>query len=248
MSYVTTFSIGDRLIGHDQPTYFIADIAANHDGSLDRAINLVTLAKDAGADCAKFQHFRAPHIVSDYGFKALGGQQSHQASWKKSVFEVYTDASLPWEWTKPLAEHAKKIDIEFMWECCGADEFAFETLGREYFGHVPSALESAGLLLRLHGAPMYFYKKGKGRYKAAPADALRAALASVEKKRLLAEQKQAYIDDLAGGRLPPAFQPLLSQLLYAPDKNSLEWKALEAVCEQQKLVPATQVLPSLERK
>ena len=133
---------------------------------------------------------------------------------------------------------AAEIDIDFMWECCGADEFAFETLGREYFGHVPSALESAGLLLRLHGAPMYFYKKGKGRYKAAPADALRAALASVEKKRLLAEQKQAYIDDLAGGRLPPAFQPLLSQLLYAPDKNSLEWKALEAVCEQQKLVPA----------
>ena len=68
---------------------------------------------------------------------------------------------------------AAEIDIDFMWECCGADEFAFETLGREYFGHAPSALESAGLLLRLHGAPMYFYKKGKGRYKAAPAEALR---------------------------------------------------------------------------
>ena len=100
--------------GMDQPTYFIADIAANHDGSLERAIELVTLAKEAGADCAKFQHFRAPHIVSDYGFKALGGQQSHQASWSKSVFETYADASLPWEWTEPLAIHSKAIGIEFM--------------------------------------------------------------------------------------------------------------------------------------
>ena len=111
---MTSFLIRDRLVGPDQPTYFIADIAANHDGSLDRALDLMTLAKDAGADCAKFQHFRAPHIVSDYGFKALGGQQSHQASWEKSVFEVYADASLPWEWTEPLARHSRKIGIEFM--------------------------------------------------------------------------------------------------------------------------------------
>lgn len=109
-----SFAVGDRLVGPDQPTYFIADIAANHDGDLERAKTLMTLAKEAGADCAKFQHFQAEHIVSDYGFKALGGQQSHQASWKKSVFEVYQDASLPWEWTKPLAEHAQRIGIEFM--------------------------------------------------------------------------------------------------------------------------------------
>jgi sialic acid synthase SpsE len=111
---VTTFRIGDRLVGPDQPTYFIADIAANHDGDLERAKHLMALARKAGADCAKFQHFRAEHIVSDYGFQALGGQQSHQATWSKSVFEVYQDASLPWEWTQPLAEHAQAIGIEFM--------------------------------------------------------------------------------------------------------------------------------------
>ncbi len=111
---MSSFSIGNRAVGPAEPTYFIADIAANHDGDLERAMSLMTLAKDAGADCAKFQHFRAEHIVSDYGFKALGGQQSHQASWKKSVFEVYQDASLPWAWTAPLAEHAQKIGIEFM--------------------------------------------------------------------------------------------------------------------------------------
>ena len=110
----TFFRIGEALVGPDQPTYFIADIAANHDGELDRALRLMTLAKEAGADCAKFQHFRAPHIVSDYGFRALGGQQDHQATWSKSVFEVYADASLPWAWTSELAAHGRDIGIEFM--------------------------------------------------------------------------------------------------------------------------------------
>jgi N-acetylneuraminate synthase len=108
------FAIGKSSLGPDQPTYFIADIAANHDGDLSRAKQLMTLAKQAGADCAKFQHFRAPNIVSDYGFRSLGSQQSHQATWEKSVFEVYEAASLPWEWTAELAQHAKDIDIEFM--------------------------------------------------------------------------------------------------------------------------------------
>ena len=108
------FMIGDRAVGPQGPTYFIADIAANHDGDLDRAKTLITLAAEAGADCAKFQHFRAEHIVSDYGFRSLGGQLDHQATWKKSVFETYVDASLPWEWTPVLAEHGKKIGIEFM--------------------------------------------------------------------------------------------------------------------------------------
>ncbi len=111
---MTSFELGGRRIGGNESTYFIADIAANHDGSLERALGLMTLAKGAGADCAKFQHFRASHIVSDAGFRALGGQQSHQASWQKSVFEVYEDASLPWEWTAELAAHGKRIGIEFM--------------------------------------------------------------------------------------------------------------------------------------
>ena len=109
-----SFQIANHRIGSGEATYFIADIAANHDGNLSKALKLMTLAKESGANCAKFQHFRAPHIVSDYGFRALGGQQSHQASWSKSVFEVYQEASLPWEWTEKLAEHARSIDIEFM--------------------------------------------------------------------------------------------------------------------------------------
>ena len=105
--------IGNRVLGPQSPTYFIADVAANHDGVLDKALELMTLAKDAGADAAKFQHFRADHIVSDKGFRELGTQQSHQSTWSKSVYEVYRDASLPWEWTKPLADHAESIGIDF---------------------------------------------------------------------------------------------------------------------------------------
>ena len=105
--------IASKPVGGDNPTYFIADVAANHDGVLDKALELITLAKDAGADAAKFQHFRADQIVSDKGFRELGGQQSHQASWSKSVYEVYKEASLPWEWTKTLAEHAEAIGIDF---------------------------------------------------------------------------------------------------------------------------------------
>jgi sialic acid synthase SpsE len=106
-------TIADRKIGLNHPTYFIADIAANHDGDLERAKMLIRLAKEAGAEAAKFQNFRAPKIVSDYGFKALGGQLSHQAEWSKSVFEVYDDASVPFEWTPILKEECDKVGIHY---------------------------------------------------------------------------------------------------------------------------------------
>lgn len=105
--------IGSHTLGDNHPTYFIADISANHDGSLDRALMLINLAKEAGADAAKFQNFRAPKIVSDYGFKQLGGQLSHQATWKKSVFEVYADASIPFEWTPILKQECDRVGIDY---------------------------------------------------------------------------------------------------------------------------------------
>ena len=90
-------TIGKHTLGEKYPTYFIADIAANHDGSLERAKLLIRLAKEAGADAAKFQNFQAPKIVSDYGFSHMNAQVSHQAKWDKSVTEVYASASIPFE-------------------------------------------------------------------------------------------------------------------------------------------------------
>ena len=106
--------IGSRLVGAGAPTYFIADIAANHDGELDRARRLIRLAKDSGADAAKFQNFTADKIVSDVGFKSLGGQLSHQSKWKKSVFDVYQDASVPHDWTPFLKAECDQVGIEYL--------------------------------------------------------------------------------------------------------------------------------------
>jgi exoribonuclease-2 len=142
------------------------------------------------------------------------------------------------EFMREAQKLAAGMDVDFLWQCCGGAEFSFETLAKEYFGRPPAPLESAGLLMRLHGAPMYFYRKGRGRYKAAPADALKSALASVERKRREAELRASYVEQLAAFRLPPEFAPLRGRLLYAPDKASPEWKALEEACEKLKLTPA----------
>ena len=107
------FKIGERWIGGDHPTYFIADIAANHDGDLERAKFLIRLAKEAGADAAKFQNFRAAKIVSDFGFKKFGSQLSHQAKWKKSVFEVYEGASVSFDWTPELKAACDEVEIDY---------------------------------------------------------------------------------------------------------------------------------------
>jgi exoribonuclease-2 len=133
---------------------------------------------------------------------------------------------------------AEGMDVDFLWQCCGQEEFAFDALARDYFGRAPTPAEAAGLLVKLHGSPMYFYKKGKGRYKAAPPEALKAALASVERKRRETEQRAGYVEQLTVGKLPPEFVPLAAKLLYAPDKQGLEWKALEDACEKLRTTPA----------
>ena len=108
-----TLKINGRLIGDDFPTYFIADIAANHDGDIERAKDLIYLAAERGADAAKFQHFSAETIVSDKGFRALDLGSSHQSKWKKSVFDVYKSASVDLSWTEVLKGTCDKAGIAF---------------------------------------------------------------------------------------------------------------------------------------
>lgn len=105
--------IEGKRIGLNAPTYFVADIAANHDGDLERAKDLIYLCAEAGANAAKFQHFSAKTIVSDYGFKSLGKQKSHQAQWKKSVYDVYQEASLNFAWTPILKKTCIDAGITF---------------------------------------------------------------------------------------------------------------------------------------
>jgi len=132
---------------------------------------------------------------------------------------------------------SEPIDPKFLWEVSGADEFGFDALAREYFGHAPTPQEAAAVALALHSHPMYFYKRGKGRYQAAPEENLRAALAGAEKKRKQQEQVEAWSADLAAGRVPEALASKLDTLLFRPDKMSLEWRALDDAATKAGMAP-----------
>ncbi|ANQ83853.1 putative exoribonuclease II [Azoarcus olearius] len=125
---------------------------------------------------------------------------------------------------------AEALDTEFLWEVCGDDEFGFAEFAAEYHGHAPSAVEAATVLLRLHSAPIWFHRKGRGRFRKAPTEILQAALAGLEKKRQQALAIEEMRAELVEGRMPAAFTGMLPQILYRPDRNRIEVKALEAAC------------------
>jgi exoribonuclease II len=125
---------------------------------------------------------------------------------------------------------AEAIETEFLWEVCPDAEFGFEELATEYAGHKPTPVEAAAVLLRLHSAPIYFHRKGKGRFRKAPPEILQAALAGLEKKRQQALAIERMADEMKAGRLPNELAPFIDQLLYKPDRNRPETKALEAAC------------------
>jgi len=147
------------------------------------------------------------------------------------------DKPSPAELLEQAKTVAADVDLEFLWEVAGQEEFGFAELGAEYFGHAPLPFEAAGLVLALHNAPIYFYKKGRGRYKAAPEQSLRAALAGIEKKKQQAIVQASYVEELKAGRLPAAMQPLVQQLLFKPDKNGIEYKALETAASELQTTP-----------
>ncbi|MCL1825932.1 MAG: RNB domain-containing ribonuclease [Betaproteobacteria bacterium] len=125
---------------------------------------------------------------------------------------------------------AAEFDTDFLWSVCGDEEFAFTEFAADYYGHTPNAAEAAAMLFSLHAAPMWFHRRGKGRFRKAPEDILRAAKAGMEKKRLQAEAIERMRAELAARRLPIEFGGMVPQLLYRPDRNSIEAKALEAAC------------------
>ena len=123
---------------------------------------------------------------------------------------------------------AQDIDLDFLWECAPDEEFPFAALGADYFGDKFGPTERAALVLRMHGAPVYFRRKGRGQYQRAPQEQLQLALASLERKRQQALVQAGYEEDLKAGKLPDALQGKAIGLLTKPDKNSIEYKALEA--------------------
>ena len=141
----------------------------------------------------------------------------------------------PGQLMSEAAAYAGTLDTEFLWECCGQGEFGFADLAREYVGREPSAVESAGILMKLHASPMYFYRRGRGCFQAAPAETLKLALASAEKKRLQQEAITAWAGLLVRGVCPPEIAAARDELLYAPDRNKPVTKALEQACKESGL-------------
>lgn len=134
------------------------------------------------------------------------------------------------EFARLLEAGVTDVDVELLYECAPTEEFGFEEMAEEYYGEKPSAVQKGIVLNALHGAPIYFHRKGKGRYRAAPADILKAALAGLEKKRRAAEEQEAWATALANRELPEVFARQAAVLLARPDKNSAEYKALMLAC------------------
>lgn len=135
-------------------------------------------------------------------------------------------------------EFAEGLDTDFLWQCRKGAEFGFEELARDYVGREPAPVESAGVLFKLHSAPMYFYRRGRGRYQAAAEETLKLALAGQEKKKRQQESIADWAERLARSDCPPEIAALREELLYAPQRARPEAKALELACAQTGLSAA----------
>ncbi|MDP3871719.1 MAG: RNB domain-containing ribonuclease [Methyloversatilis sp.] len=174
-------------------------------------------------------HFRAGSVMTD----SVSSLQVELPSGKRSKVKaanVLLRFASPEPGVLLAAAEAQAADLDatFLWDVCGDDEFPFEELAREYHGAAPTAEQAAAILFCLHAAPVYFHRKGKGRFRKAPPDILKAALAGLEKKRLQQEQVDGWVAELLAGRTPPDIAACSAQILYKPDRNRLETKAVEA--------------------
>ncbi|MDZ4140696.1 MAG: RNB domain-containing ribonuclease [Methylotenera sp.] len=201
--------------------------------------------------------FKVASIMTE----TAGSMQIESASGKRSKVKV---SNVLMRFETPLAgfmdaanTEASTLDIDFLWECCtepgfkveSGGEFGFEAFANEYYGRKPTPQEAAAVAIKLHSAPVYFNRKGKGRYKAAPAEILKAALAGLEKKRLLAEKMAGFVEQLKAHTMPDELMQKLDMLLYEPDKNSFEYKTLDAAASDShlshlKLLQACGAIPS----
>lgn len=176
--------------------------------------------------------FKAASILSDAGASLqIEYGSGRRAKIKNSHVVLRFESPDPVTMMAEATALAADIDLDFLWECAPQDEFGFQELADEYFGRKPTAAEAASLLLRLHGAPVYFHRKGRGRFRPAPPDVLKAALAAVERKRQLELRIESDANSLLERRLPEAIGRQAAFLLVKPDKQSAEYRALDRACQ-----------------
>ncbi|HWK61692.1 MAG TPA: ribonuclease catalytic domain-containing protein [Eoetvoesiella sp.] len=183
-------------------------------------------------------NFKAEKIFSQSDSTMQVESESGKRSKIKSASVLFSfEQPEPAAMLAQARELAETLELDFLWECAPQEEFEAAAFAEEYFGHPPSAVEKAGLIFALNAAPAYFHRRGKGRYRPAPPEILKAALAAIEKKQKQAEQQQEWTDQLVAGQLPEPIAQVSDTLLTRPDKNTLQWKAFEAAVEQLGTTP-----------
>ncbi len=176
--------------------------------------------------------FKAGTVLSETGASL---QVEHASGKRGKVKAAHVlmryDSPSPAELLAQAQVIAREIDVDFLWQCAPQDEFGFEDLAREYFGDAPGPAQRAGLLARLHDAPVYFYRKGRGRYRPAPPETLKLALAALARREREAREIEQMSQEMAAGALPDRIAAHAVDLLVQPDKQGVEFRALARACE-----------------
>ena len=133
---------------------------------------------------------------------------------------------------------SKEIDLQFLWDCAPEDEFSLTDVALEYFGPQANISQQVALAIALQGAPVFFRRKGRGRFQRAPLEQLQAGLAAIERKQKELEQQTLWQQELVSGTFPEALKSSSNQLLFSPDKNTSAYKALIAACSETGESPA----------
>lgn len=183
-------------------------------------------------------NFKAEKVFS----KADASMQVEAESGRRSKIKTssvlfHFDSPAPETLLEQAQAMASDLDLDFLWECAPQEDIDAADFAQEYFGHPPSPVEKAALIFALHSAPAYFHRRGKGRYRPAPPDILKAALAAIEKRQKQAQKQQEWTDQLLAGQLPAELADVAPTFIIQPDKNTLEWKAFDAAVTQSATTP-----------
>ncbi len=147
------------------------------------------------------------------------------------------DKPAPTDLLTQAQAQAAEVEAQLAWEFAPEAEFSFDELAADYFGGTPDVVQRAAMLMALQEAPHYFRRAGKGRFRKAPADIVAQALAAIEKKKQVAAQITHWADELASGQTPQPIRDQLYKILFKPDKNAPEYKAVVEASRSAQLAP-----------
>ena len=182
--------------------------------------------------------FKAATVMSDAGASLqVELPTGRRIKIKSTHVMLRFDAPAASELMAAAQQLSETLDIDFIWQCAPQEEFSFHDFGADYYGARPGALELTALLLRLHSSPIHFQRKGRGRYRPAPEEMVRTALASLARRRELEARIEALAERMSAGELPAEIAAQATTLLVRPDKMSLEWRALDAALRHTQQTP-----------